>query len=954
MLTISKPLSAGQAARYHAEEFRNAHDNYYTAGDEIHGQWHGRLADEWGLAGEVDEAHFHRLAQGRHPITDEPLVRHQTSRTYEHTDGHAMQTMEHRAGWDATFSAPKTVSLTALVGGDERVREAHRASVAVALDELEPYVQARIGRNHPAETTRRWVAAGFEHDSARPVDGYAAPQLHTHVVVFNVTETGEGRTRALQPRELYKSQQYATAVYRSELGLRLRELGYDIERGQSGQPEIRGYTPEYVEASSPRRRQIQDHLANEHQHGAGPAQIAAHHTREAKRDLSHDDVQQRHREMAAAFGHQPARVVEAAKVVEMSRADGRTQHALSPGHAQDIGRPKPAVTAAAAVTYSKDRNFEREAVVDQRDLLGDALRRSMGDVRVADVKADFEHRVDAGELIAVSPRPGAASREFTTPEMLQLERDTIDGMRAGQRTQPSLASADARQDVLRDYPHLSETQRAAVDQVLASCDQVQALEGVAGAGKTTALTAVRDGAERAGYAVEGFAPTSRAAQQLSEAGIPSTTLQRHLAQRDDPTDGRTHLYVLDESSLASTRQMHAFLERLAPDDRVLLVGDVRQHQAVEAGRPYQQLHEAGIETARLDDIVRQKDPALKEVVSRLARGDVREAILQLDAQGRVHEIVGRDERIDAMARDYMKHPAGTLVVSPDNHSRRDINEVIHRAMQDAGQVTGDEHRVRVLVPRQDVTDADRQWAERYEPGNVVRYTKGSRTYGLDAGEYVRVDHVNAKENLLTVERNTGEQVTYDPRRLEGVKIYRPADRELAVGDRVQFTASDPKIHVANRQLATIEKIEKGNAIEGRDATEKIGRADSQSRLHLRLDAGRAVSLKTDQPVHLDYGYAVTSHSSQGQTADRVLVHIDTERGGERLVNQRLAYVAVSRGRYDAQIYTNDKVQLAHAISREVSHTAAIEPGRSPGAPRHEAPANSQKPGQHSATLVNGV
>jgi len=923
MLSISKPLSAGQAARYHAEEFRNARENYYTEGAEIHGQWHGQLAEKWGLVGDVDDAHFQRLANGHHPMTDETVVRHQTARTYEHADGQHVQTMEHRAGWDATFSAPKSVSLTALVGGDDRVREAHRASVAVALDELEQYVQARIGGNHPPETTAQWVAARFEHDSARPVDGYAAPQLHTHVVVFNVTETAEGQTRALQPRELYKTQQYATAVYRSELALRLKELGYDIERGQSGQPEIHGYTPEYLEASSLRRQQIQDHLAQGHLHGPDAPQIAAHQTREPKLDLTHHEMQSRHQALAATFGHQPARVVETAHTHVRTHTE-----AQATGHADEVGRDEPALIAAAAVTYGKDRNFEREAVVDERDVLRDALKRSMGDVRFAEVKADFEQRVDRGELITRAQPPGAASRAFTTPEMIELERDTMAIMRAGQRTQPALGSADIRQDVLQDQPQLTETQRTAVEQILASRDQVQALEGVAGAGKTTALTLVRDGAERAGYAVEGFAPTSRAAHQLSEVGIPSGTLQSHLAQHDTETDGRKHLYVLDESSLASTRQMHAFLQRLNPNDRVLLVGDVRQHQAVDAGRPYQQLHEAGIETARLDDIVRQKDPALKEVVARLARGDVREALAQLDTQGRVHEIVGRDDRIKAITREYMKNPSGTLVVSPDNHSRREINEVIHRAMQDAGHVTGQEHRVRVLVPRQEVTGADRQWAEQYQPDNVIRYTRGSATYGLDAREYARVDQVNAKENLVTVERATGEQVTYDPRRFHGVTLYREAARALATGDRVQFTAPDRDLHVANRELAMIEKI------------------DADGQLSVRLDSGRTVALKSEQPVHLDYGYAVTSHSSQGQTADRVLVHIDTERGGDRLVNQRLAYVAVSRGRYDAQIYTNDRAQLARAISRDVSHSAAIEPGRSPASRGHNVPAISQKPAEH--------
>ncbi len=929
MLSISKPLSAGQAARYHAEEFRNARDNYYTEGAEIYGQWHGQLAEQWGLVGDVDEAHFQRLANGRHPMTDETIVRHQTARAYAHADGQRVQTMEHRAGWDATFSAPKSVSLTALVGGDDRVRQAHRASVAVALDELEPYVQARIGRNHPAETTGRWVAARFEHDSARPVEGYAAPQLHTHVVIFNLTETAEGQTRALQPRELYKTQQYATAAYRSELALRLKELGYDVERGQSGQPEIRGYTTEYLEASSLRRQQIQDHLAQGRLHGPDAPQIAAHQTREPKLDLTHDEMRARHQALAATFGHQPARVVETAHAYSRTHTE-----AQATGPAPDIGRAESAPIAAAAVTYGKDRNFEREAVVDERDVLRDALRRSMGDVRVAEVKTNFEERVERGEFIARTPPLGAAGRAFTTPEMIDLERDTMAIMRAGQRTQPALASDDLRQDVLHDHPQLTETQGAAVEQILASRDQVQALEGVAGAGKTTALTAVRDGAERVGYAVEGLAPTSRAAHQLSEAGMPSGTLQRHLAQRDAETDGRTHLYVLDESSLASTIQMHAFLKRLAPDDRVLLVGDVRQHQAVDAGRPYQQLQEAGMETARLDDIVRQKDPALKEVVARLARGDVREALTQLDTQGRVHEIPGRDERIQAIAREYMKDPSSTLVVSPDNHSRREINEVIHRAMQDVGHVTGQEHRLLVLEPRQEATGPDRQWAEQYQPDNIIRYTRGSNTHGLDAGEYARVERVNAKENLLTVERATGEHVTYDPRRLHGITVYRETARALATGDRVQFTAPDRELHVANRELATIERI------------------DANGQLSIRLDSGRIVAIKSDQPVHLDYGYAVTSHSSQGQTAGRVLVHIDTERGGDRLVNQRLAYVAVSRGRYDAQIYTNDGAQLARAISRDVSHSAAIEPGRSPASLEQHEQTNPRKPAEH--TVAQGI
>ena len=190
-----------------------------------------------------------------------------------------------------------------------------------------------------------------------------------------------------------------------------------------------------------------------------------------------------------------------------------------------------------------------------------------------------------------------------------------------------------------------------------------------------------------GYQVEGLAPTSRAAQKLAEAGIETQTLQRHLARGEQPDDGQKRLYVVDESSMASTRQMHTFVERLKENDRVLFVGDVRQHEAVEAGRPYAQLQEAGMRTARLDEIIRQKDPALKEAVEQLARGEVREAIGNLNSQGRVHEIGDREQRISEIAREYVRSPEKTLVVSPDNASRREINEAIHRTMQSEGKVS---------------------------------------------------------------------------------------------------------------------------------------------------------------------------------------------------------------------------------------------------------------------------
>jgi ATP-dependent exoDNAse (exonuclease V) alpha subunit len=389
------------------------------------------------------------------------------------------------------------------------------------------------------ETTGKFVAATFEHDTARPVEGYAAPQLHTHAVIFNVTERdieaqngikNGKQTRALQPQELFASQRYATSVYRSELAVRLEKLGYTLERGKHGQPEIKGYTKEYLEASSPRREQIKDHLRESGINGAGAAQAARQ-----------------------------------------------------------------------AVTYARDHVFERSAVEGRRDILEAALNRGMGQTTIAQVRQEFERRVQTGEFVAVEHL--GAGQQYTTATMLRMEREIIGHMQEGNRrgyNDPTLVPAHIRVETEDRQRELNAGQRQAVEEVFLSREKIIGLDGIAGAGKTTTLAVVREGAESAGYKVEGFAPTSRAAQTLGDAGIESMTLQMHLVRGQRGDTGEHWLYVLDESSLASTRQMHEFIERLHPNDRVLLVGDTRQHESVEAGRIFAQLQDAGMKTVKLE------------------------------------------------------------------------------------------------------------------------------------------------------------------------------------------------------------------------------------------------------------------------------------------------------------------------------------------------------------------
>ena len=455
----------------------------------------------------------------------------------------------------------------------------------------------------------------------------------------------------MSPYELFRSLEYTTAIYRSELALRLKEQGYDIERGRSGQPEIRGYTRQYLDASSPRRRQIQAYLEEQGFRSAGAAQIAVHQTRDGKLPaITHEAMQLKHRELAAHFGQQEEPVIRAAE-----------EH-----HIEEQSREQKNQSVESALTYAQEKNLKRHAVMDERELMRDTLKHSMGEAGFADVREQFENRVQSGDLIQVENR--SPSRLFTTQEMIGYERNNIAQMRAGQNRHEPMVSSETWREVEGRHAHLSASQSAAVEQIVSSPDKIMGLEGVAGAGKIASLAAVRDAAEQGGYQVRGLAPTSRAAHTLAESGIESETLYRHLHSKEQPEHGEKRLYILDEASLAITKQMNEFLDRLQGEDRVLLVGDPRQHDDVEAGRPYQRLQEAGIEIARLDEIVRQKNSALEEAVEQLACGDVFRAIDNVDRQGRVQEIAGRDERLSQIASDYAREPQRSSSLPTTNHA----------------------------------------------------------------------------------------------------------------------------------------------------------------------------------------------------------------------------------------------------------------------------------------------
>ena len=904
MLTLSKALAAGQAKDYFDAEYTSTQESYYSEGEVVKGKWFGRQAEAWELQGEVNSEHFERLCDGQHPLNGDQLVRHVTPHKYENAYGETIETSEHRAGWDATFSAPKSVSLAALVGRDERILAAHDRSVDVALNELEKYVQARIGGNHPAQTTGKMIAAKFQHDSARPDrnTGYAAPQLHTHTVIFNVTETDDGRIKPIQPLELYRSQRFATEIYRTVLATELQKLGYQIAvDAHTGAPEITGFSKDYLAASSPRREEVQREAAEmkarlaqqgiKVEDGAGLRQAAAKTDRMTKQ-YDREQMRSRHLEMDARFGEQAFRVVEGAQL-----------HGV-------VTLPEEQVRSRAqeSLTFARENAGEREAVVDKRTVLVDALRRNLGLTTYEAVVSEFGRNIENGNFIQITRNPGID--EVTTSRTVAMEQSNIKTVIAGRGTQIAILNDEQLNSVLsgiseRQKITLNDRQRGAVETILGSTDRIIGLEGLAGTGKTTTLSVLREAAERCGYAVRGFAPTGTAADLLAESGIRTSTLQKFVAtpQINFATEDKM-LYVMDESSLSDTRNMFLFLQRAGPSARILLVGDSGQHQAVEAGAPFEQFVKAGMQTANLDEIVRQKSD-LRKPVEQLARRDVVGAVKTLFQQGRVTEIVDDEERLRAIASDYVSNAKRTLVISPANQERVAINSIIHRELQEQGLISAADHETRVLVLRQDMTGAERKFALSYAPQeDIIRYNRGSKVFGINKGDYGRVLSTTHADNELTVKLQDGREVTYNPKRLSGVSVYKEATRQFAVGDRIQFRAPFREANVKNTELGTITNI-------------------AQGQFTVSLNADRVITFNPERFSHLDHGYAVTSYSSQGKTMDRVLVNAETTET-DLLLNQRMAYVAVSRARFDARIYTDSAADLGSALARRKDKTMALE------------------------------
>ncbi|WP_257547160.1 MobF family relaxase [Sphingopyxis sp. DBS4] len=902
--SVSALTSSAQASSYYEA------DDYYAEGGLSPSEWHGKGAEELGLSGDVERERFRELLNGK--VGDQQLG---TVR-----DGQ----LEHRPGWDVTLSAPKSVSIMAEVAGDRRLIEAHGEAVKAALAHVETHMAATRVRHGGAvnrEATGNLIVASFQHGTSRAQD----PQLHTHNVIMNATRGDDGSWRSLEPRAVYQLQKQIGAIYRQELALKVRELGYEIEAGKESMFEIKGVSTEVMAAFSTRSAEIEAALGergtSREEASAAEKQVAALDTRQAKVAADQASLVAEWRETADRAGFDASARLALIRNAQATATRG-------------AGILERTDTVERVVAHAADKLGERQSVFSVAALHEEAGRVGLGKVGYARIGQAIEAAIARGDLIdrTFLDRRGAEFAGLTTRQNIEAETRLLRIEAAGRGAFAPIASplaaakavATASRQAERNGFAWNADQRAATEQLLTSRNRITAVQGYAGTAKTTTVLATfaREAAAR-GVSVVALAPTASAAMVLGEAlGTRGDTVARHMLSPGHSASDQPAAWIVDEASLLSARDT-ARLFSLAQkhDARIVLVGDVKQLGSVEAGAAFAQLQTAGMETAKLGEIVRQTNAATKGAVLASIEGDVKKALAALDrGGGAIIEGADRTERFAAIAERYVgldKTSRGrTLVIEPSREGRDALTADIRKALGRSGALRGPAVAVESLVNK-GLTRAEAGDPLSYDKGDVVRFTRDYADKGVARGEAFRVEGFDPAKASVALRSEDGREVDWRLRQwgAGNVQVFEAQRLELRAGDIIRFTRNDREVGRVNGARAEVTAVD----AEAKTVTVRGTRGQVQT---LEVDAAR--------DRHIAHGYVDTAFAAQGRTADHVIIHADSR--ATNLVDQKSFYVCISRAKQSATIFTNDRAKLVSAINERagtvqtaIAHTALPQP-----------------------------
>lgn len=924
MLSVANVRTASGAARYFAA------DNYYTRADaDRSGTWLGKGAEKQGLEGEVDPRVFEAVLKGCLP------------------DGSRVgsDNRDHRAGTDLTFSLPKSWSLLALVGGDKRIIDAYMAAVRETLTWAEQHLaETRIetkGKERVAQTGNLLVAL-FQHDTNRNQE----PNAHIHAVVANVTQGPDGKWRALRNDKLWEHNTLLNAMTMARFRLSVEKLGYEIgEQGKHGNFEAAGVPRFAIEAFSSRRAEVLAALEQMAHKGPSAADMAALITRAQKQTI--DDrgaLAAGWRATAHSLGFDPAAIsaranaraanglgnvpglgqiaavmVERAKDIAGRVAEHLGVRAGDPLMPRSLSRRTPEEIAAIHAVASAVRHLsEREAAFPRTQIyktaLGFGLPAAMPSIERRVAQLERQGELQRGK--------GAERAMVTTRGAIASEQRIIVAIEQGRGQAPAIVEpevAGSRLQALAQLRYgmtLNRGQEAAGRLLLSSNNRIVAIQGIAGAGKSTVLKPVAEILRNEGRDVLGLAVQNTLVQMLErETGITSMTvarfLGRHAGLLDDRDPARLaaaraqmrgSVVLLDEASMIgnSDKEKLVRLANLLELGRFASIGDKQQLGAVDAGKPFDVMQQAGAETAKMNVNLRARDKALRLAQAAAQSGQIGAALRHLGPS--VVE-VGEGAGIEAAAAWLTLAPddrARTAIYASGRALRGEVNAAVQAGLKANGEIAEPSFKLEVLS-RISTTKEELRYAANYTPGIVIEVARDKRAQGLARGTY-RVIAANSAKGRVELENERGKRVVFQPARLrpqgeyDALRLFELRPVELHAGDRIRWTETDHKRGLLNADQARITAIE-------------------PNLVRLTTSTGMEHELAKDHPMlkRLDLAYALNAHMAQGLTSDRGIAVMDSRE--RNLSNQQTFLVTITRLRDGLTLFVNNAARLEAAVGR---------------------------------------
>ena len=847
--------------------------DYYSENERVRGEWIGEGATMLGLAGAVTRDDFLALCDNLHPKSGEQLTqRRNTVRRSDETEA-----ANRRVFYDFTFSPPKSVSVAALVAGDQRLIAAHADAVKIALRELEQFAATRVrgGDTNADRRTGNIVAALFEHETSRALD----PHLHTHCIVFNATrDPDEDRWKALQNYEMLGAQKYVENVYYHELARALRSFGYTVVNSARGDFELAEIPREVCDRFSKRHHEI----------GEKTREFLASHP-----DKLHGNENEIREHIAHKGRARKARYVGPKLLRQLWEEQlSQDERAALQNPRSAVRAPKETHTADQALSWAEAHLFERRSVVREHELWRHALAVARGSVVSV---------VDLKQLTASRDYLRGDNDKVAHREMLAREWEIVQAARDGIGTcGPLLAGSHAVDDAL------AADQQHALSVILSSRNLITLFRGGAGTGKSFVLQRVQGAVTRAGQASVVLAPQRQQVIDLRRDGlINAQTVSECLQRQNLP---QRAVVIVDEAGQIGGRQLLELIRLVrAANGRLLLSGDTRQHGPVEASDALRAIERySGIRPAELEKIRRQ-DPKrgqspeerrriaqYRAAVEAAAAGDLSRSYKRLEELNAIVECSATEQICDAYIA-MAERGDSALVISQTRSEVREINSSIRERLRERGLLGKAEAQITALE-NIDLTAAQKLEARHYPADCVLVFNRA--VAGLKRGAQARLIAVTAKRVVFDL----GGRVRQLPlNQIDHLNVCRPTEFGLSVGDKLQLKA--------NNASADGRKLANG---------EIVRVAEMKANGTIRLEDGRVIPPEYRQFVR---GYAVTSYGSQGKTVDHVLFADSAVRATS---NAQQWYVTISRGRKSIRIFTRDKVELQRAITRSGDRELALD------------------------------